>query len=244
MSGRRTALVTGAARGQGLAVVHRLLDDGYAVVACDVLGDDLATAVAPLDADRVVARTLDVASADGWRDVVGAARERFGRLDGLVSNAGILHRAPLLEEDPAQFERAWRVNAMGLLLGLQACVPLLRDGTAPAVVVTTSNTAMRPFVGHAGYAASKWAARGLAQSAALELAELGIRVNTVLPGAVATPMLPESSIPRISSWVPLGRPGRADEIASVVSFLLSEQASYLAGAEILVDGGQLMRTHL
>ncbi|WP_370615294.1 SDR family NAD(P)-dependent oxidoreductase [Mumia sp. Pv 4-285] len=244
MTARRVALVTGAARGQGLAVVRTLLDDGYAVVACDVLADELVSTVEPLPRDAVLAQRLDVTSADEWQEAIAAVRERFGRLDGLVSNAGILHRSPLLEEDPADFERAWRVNTLGLLLALQTCVPLLREGTAPAVVVTASNAAMRPFAEHAGYGASKWGARGLAQSAAVELAELGIRVNTLLPGAIATPMLPEASIPRISSWVPLGRPGRTDEIASVVSFLLSEQASYLTGAEILVDGGQLLRTHL
>lgn len=244
MTDRRIALVTGAARGQGLAIVRQLLDDGYAVVACDVLKDELAEAVAPLHPGAVLAQHLDVSSAEGWREAAAVVHERFGRLDGLVSNAGILHRAPLLEEDPAQFERAWQINTLGLLLGLQACVPLLRNGTAPAIVATISTAAMRPFVGHAGYATSKWGARGLAQSAAVELAELGIRVNIVLPGAIATPMLPAASIPRISSWVPMGRPGRAEEVASVVSFLLSEQASYLTGAEILVDGGQLMRTHL
>lgn len=92
--------------------------------------------------------------------------------------------------------------------------------------------------------AARGRARGLSLSAAVELAGLGIRVNTVLPGPIATPMLSPESVPRISSWVPLGRPGESVEVASVVAFLLSGAASYLAGAEVLVDGGQLLRTHL
>src|SRR5699024_7784463 len=127
----RRALVTGAARGQGLAIVRTLAEQGYAVLACDVLADELATAVDGLPAalaGRVVAQPLDVTSAADWAAAVDVVRSRFGGLDGLVNNAGVLHRAPLAEEDPAAFERAWRVNCLGPFLGLQACLPLLREG--------------------------------------------------------------------------------------------------------------------
>ncbi|UMG91294.1 SDR family oxidoreductase [Nocardioides sp. TF02-7] len=241
--GARRALVTGAARGQGAAIVRTLVAEGYVVLACDVLADELA-AVAAEAPEQVVAQPLDVTSEAGWSAAVAVAKEKWGGLDALVNNAGTLHRASLLEEDPAAFERAWRVNCLGPLLGLQACVPLLRSGNAPAVVNTVSNAALRPFDRHVGYASSKWAARGLSLSAALELAELGIRVNTVLPGPIATPMLSPESVPRISSFVPLGRPGEPPEVAAVVAFLLSDASSYLVGAEVLVDGGQLLRTHL
>ncbi|SKB06126.1 SDR family NAD(P)-dependent oxidoreductase [Aeromicrobium choanae] len=240
----RVVLVTGAARGQGLAVTRVLLDEGCAVVMGDLREEALVRAAADLPEDRVLVAPMDVSAAADWDRVTAAVETRFGRLDGLVSNAGLLHRAALVDEEVGDFERAWRVNTLGLLLGLQACVPLLKAADDPAVVVTVSNAAMRPFVGHAGYSASKWAARGLAQVAALELAELGIRLNTVLPGAIDTPMLPAASVPRVSSWVPLGRPGTPEEVAHVVAFLLSDRASYLVGSELLVDGGQLMRTHL
>lgn len=244
MTARRRALVTGAARGQGLAIVGQLAADGYAVLACDVLADELMTAVADLPGDTVIAQPLDVTSAESWTIAAEVARARLGGLDALVNNAGILRRARLADETPAAFERAWRVNCLGPFLGIQACLPLLREGVGAAIVNTVSNAALRPFPQHAAYATSKWGARGLSLSAAVELAEHGIRVNTVLPGPIATPMLPAESVPRISSWAPLGRPGEADEVASVVAFLLSAGASYLTGAEIVVDGGQLLRTHL
>lgn len=240
MARRRTALVTGAARGQGLAIAERLVADGYAVVACDVLEDELASAAA-LSEDRVLTQVLDVTSSDGWQRVVAATRERFGGLDGLVNNAGIHHREAIGDEDPAAFERSWRVNCYGPFLAIQACLPLLLEGTDPAIVNTLSTNATRPYPRHVSYTSSKFAARGLSLSAAAELSELGIRVNAVLPGPVATPMHTPQTIERLSSTALLGRAGEAAEIASVVAFLLSTDASFVTGAEVLVDGGQLLR---
>jgi NAD(P)-dependent dehydrogenase (short-subunit alcohol dehydrogenase family) len=234
-------LVTGAARGQGRAIVGRLLDDGYAVVACDVLETDLAEARASWPEDRALTLTLDVASAAGWDSAVAATRSRFGGLDGLVNNAGIHHRAPLAEEEPASFEALWRVNCFGPFLGIRACLPLLRDGADPAIVNNVSTNGVRPYPDHIGYTSSKFGARGVSLSAAAELSQLGIRVNTVLPGPIATPMHTAEAIDRLQSSALLGRIGQPDEVAAVVAFLLSGESSFLTGAEILVDGGQLLR---
>lgn len=242
-SNRPVVLVTGAARGQGLAIVERLIEKEFDVVAGDVLTDELASATAHLPSDRVLTQPLDVSSAEAWAAAVAATKERFGRLDGLVNNAGILHRALLVDEDPADFERAWRVNTLGPFLGMQATLPLLRESPSAAIVNTSSSAGMRPFFKHTGYTTSKWGTRGLSLTAAMELAEYGIRVNTVMPGPIATPMHDAANIERLAAAPLIGRAGTAQEIANTVVFLLSENASFTVGAEILVDGGHLLRMH-
>lgn len=236
----RVALVTGAARGQGAAIVARLVADGYRVTATDLLFDELANGTAEFG-DQVLAVALDVTSAEQWQTAVHAAVERFGGLNALVNNAGVLHRAPIAEETPEGFEGSWRVNCLGPFLGLQAALEPLRRADGAAVVNTCSTGAVRPFPHHAAYGSSKWALRGLTQMSAAELSPEGIRVNAVFPGPVETPMLDEKTQARLAERATLGRLGKPAEIADAVAFLLSDQASFITGSELLVDGGQCLQ---
>ena len=234
----RVALVTGAARGQGAAIVRRLCANGYRVAACDVLADELRASVAEFG-DAALAVDLDVTSADQWAAAVAATVERFGALTALVNNAGVLHRTPLAEETAEGFERSWRVNCLGPFLGIQATLPHLRAADGAAVVNTCSTGAIRPFPNHGAYGSSKWALRGLTQIAAAELAADGIRVNAVFPGPIATPMLDDATQNRLTAT--FGRLGQPGEVADAVAYLLSEHASFVTGAELVVDGGQCLR---
>jgi 3alpha(or 20beta)-hydroxysteroid dehydrogenase len=229
----RVALVTGAARGQGAAIVERLRKDGFRVAACDLLVDGLAEV-----ADGVIAVPLDVTSQEQWAAAVNLTIDRFGALTTLVNNAGVLHRASLAEETPLGFETSWRVNCLGPFLGIQASLNALRQAEGASIVNTCSTGAVRPFPDHAAYGSSKWALRGLTQITAAELAASGIRVNAVLPGPVETPMLDESTQTRLAAS---GRLGKPMEIADAVAFLVSEQASFITGSELVVDGGQCLR---
>ncbi len=233
MRSERVALVTGAARGQGAAIVERLRKDGFRVAACDLLVDDLAEV-----ADGVIAVPLDVTSQEQWAAAVNLTIDRFGALTTLVNNAGVLHRASLAEETPLGFETSWRVNCLGPFLGIQASLNALRQAEGASIVNTCSTGAVRPFPDHAAYGSSKWALRGLTQITAAELAPSGIRVNAVLPGPVETPMLDESTQTRLAAS---GRLGKPMEIADAVAFLVSEQASFITGSELVVDGGQCLR---
>ncbi|BBY16636.1 SDR family NAD(P)-dependent oxidoreductase [Mycolicibacterium litorale] len=236
----RVALVTGAARGQGAAIVARLHADGFRVAACDVRADELRSSVEGYG-EAVIPIRMDVTSPQQWSAAVAETVERFGALTTLVNNAGILHRAAIVDETPEGFENSWRVNCLGPFLGIQAVVEQLRRTDGAAIVNTCSTGAIRPFPHHAAYGSSKWALRGLTQVAAAELAPSGIRVNAVLPGPVETPMLDPHTQNRLAARATLGRIGRPGEIADAVAFLVSEQASFITGCELVVDGGQSLQ---
>jgi 3alpha(or 20beta)-hydroxysteroid dehydrogenase len=235
------ALVTGAAGGQGWAIVKRLRADGYSVAACDRRADDIVTAVGELGDDGVIAIELDVTSPQRWEAAVEKTVNRFGMLDALVNNAGVLHRAALADETAEDFENAWRVNCLGAFLGMRATLAQLQEAKHAAVVNICSTGAIRPFPAHCAYGSSKWALRGLTQTAAAELGPSGIRVNAVFPGPIATSMLDETTQTRLTATAMFGRLGQPTEIADAVAFLVSDAASFITGSELVVDGGQCLQ---
>jgi 3alpha(or 20beta)-hydroxysteroid dehydrogenase len=238
---QRVALVTGAAGGQGWAIAKRLRAKGYSVAACDRRADEVVAAVGELADDQVIAVELDVTSPEQWTAAVRQVVDRFGSLSTLVNNAGVLHRASLTDETPEDFENAWRVNCLGVFLGIRATLDQLRAAEHAAIVNICSTGAIRPFPQHAAYGSSKWALRGLTQAAAAELGPSGIRVNAVFPGPIATSMLDEATQTRLVATAMFGRIGQPAEIADAVAFLVSEEASFITGSELVVDGGQCLQ---
>lgn len=238
---QRVALVTGAAGGQGWAIAKRLRAEGYSVAACDRRADELAAAVGELADDEVIGIQLDVTSPAQWETAVRTVVDRFGSLTTLVNNAGVLHRASLADETAEAFENAWRVNCLGAFLGVQATLTQLRAAEHAAIVNICSTGAIRPFPRHAAYGSSKWALRGLTQTAAAELAPFGIRVNAVFPGPIATSMLDDATQLRLAASSAFGRIGQPGEIADAVAFLVSDAASFITGSELVVDGGQCLQ---
>lgn len=233
----KVAIITGAARGQGAAEARLFAAAGARVVLTDVLdGTDVAASIG--EAAAFVRH--DVTSADDWARAVGTARERFGRVDVLVNNAGLWRTAPVEEETRARFELMLQVNLVGPFLGVQAVAPAMREAGGGSIVNVSSTAGLRGIRGHAAYGASKFGLRGLTRSAALDLAADGIRVNSVHPGVVDTPMIAEIGVERGAGKaprVPLGRAGVPEDVAGLVLFLASDASSYITGTELAVDGG-------
>jgi NAD(P)-dependent dehydrogenase (short-subunit alcohol dehydrogenase family) len=233
-------MVSGAARGQGLAIARRLAKAGARIIAGDVLTDELRSLGDELG-DSAVTGQLDVRERTSWDALVERGVSAFGRLDILSNNAGVLHTSPLEEETAEAFESLWRVNCLGPFHGIQAVVPHMRRAGGGAIVNTLSTAALTGFTYHGSYTSSKWGHRGLTKVAALELAQYGIRVNAVAPGPIATPMVIRDDDPSAHdrlSQTPLGRIGEPEDIAEAVLYLVSDAASFVTGAELVVDGGQ------
>jgi 3alpha(or 20beta)-hydroxysteroid dehydrogenase len=235
----KTAIVSGAARGQGAAHVAALVDAGAAVVAGDVL--DQVQEVAGRLGDAVVGTHLDVTDPSSWASAVKAAESRFGQVDILVNNAGIAPFTPIIDGDIDSFDRVVAVNQRGVYLGMSAAAPSMRDTGGGSIINISSIDGLigMPFV--SGYVASKFAVRGMTKVAALELAPHGIRVNSVHPGYIDTPMIRapmgDAMADSLADQVPLGRLGTVSDIAGLVIFLASDDSSYCTGSEFVIDGG-------
>ncbi|MGE7388332.1 SDR family NAD(P)-dependent oxidoreductase [Streptomyces sp. NPDC004126] len=236
----KVVVITGAARGQGAAEARLCAGAGARVVVTDLREEEGRAVAAALGGQGLYVRH-DVADADSWAGVVREAVAAFGTVSALVNNAALWRTAHVEEQSPEGFEELLRVNLLGPFLGIRALAPVLRAGGGGSVVNISSTAGLVGIPGHAAYGSAKFGLRGLTRSAALDLAPDGIRVNSVHPGAIDTPMVADAVAGRDWSHVPLGRMGRPGEVGELVLFLCSDASSYITGAEFAVDGGMTAR---
>ncbi|MET9619981.1 MULTISPECIES: SDR family NAD(P)-dependent oxidoreductase [unclassified Streptomyces] len=241
----RVVVITGAARGQGEQEARLFVAEGAKVLLGDVLDDAGEALAKELGEERAAYVRLDVTREEDWSAAVARARERFGRIDGLVNNAGILRFNELVATPLDEFQAIVQVNQVGCFLGIRTVAPEIAEAGGGTIVNTASYTGLTGMAGVGAYAASKHAVLGLTRVAALELAGRGIRVNAVCPGAIDTPMSnPEGVDPAATEelyrkLVPLGRIGRPEEVAALALFLTGEDSAYITGQPFVVDGGWL-----
>jgi NAD(P)-dependent dehydrogenase (short-subunit alcohol dehydrogenase family) len=238
----RVAVVTGAARGIGLATAKRFLADGWKVALVDIEGDQLAVAVAALTpATDVMGQVCDVSQPDQVSAVFSAIARRFGRVDALINNAGTATFKPILDTTYDEWSRVIAVNLTGPFLCAQAAARLMNETGGGAIVNITSISGIRASTLRVAYGTSKAGLAHLTKQQAVEFASLGIRVNAVAPGPVNTAMAQAVHSPEIRAAyhdaIPLNRYGLEEEIAETIFFLCSDRAGYITGQVIAVDGG-------
>lgn len=240
----RVAIITGAARGQGEATARLFVAEGARVVLADLLEADGAAVALELGENARFER-LDVSSEDAWMALVERITAEWGAPDVLVNNAGIVHPAAILDLRKTDFERVLGINLIGAWLGIKATAPGMIAKGKGSIVNICSSSALWGMNGLAAYSSSKWAMRGLTKTAAMELGHKGVRVNAVFPGGINTAMgnitndKPED-LKQYYVGQTIQRIGEPEEVARASLFLASDDASYMAGAELAVDGGQTL----
>ena len=247
--------VTGGARGQGAALARRVVAESGRVFVTDVLDADGEALAGKLCADAggpvAAYRRLDVRDEAGWAAAVAACEQEFGGLDALVNNAGVLLMKRTVDTTVEEYRWICEINQLGVFLGIRAVIPGMKARRRGSIVNISSVEGLGGAADTLAYTATKFAVRGMTKAAAVELGRFGVRVNSVHPGGIDTPMIRppgddekaradgDAIVAAIGSMVPLKRAGQPEEVAAMVAWLCSDEASYCTGAEFVVDGGAI-----
>lgn len=233
----KVALISGAAKGMGASHARAIVAEGGKVILGDISDEQIKHLAAELGSDNALGVHLDVTSSSDWAQAVKAGVDRFGKINVLVNNAGILHGAPLQDYEDQDWYRLMDINLNGVFKGVRAVIPAMKACAGGSIINISSTAGMKGFSGASAYVTSKFAIRGLTKAAAVELAKDCIRVNSVHPGNIDTDMI--AGMYKKLPHVPMERMGKAEEISSLVVFLASDESSFSTGAEFIADGGEI-----
>ncbi|QCR34282.1 glucose 1-dehydrogenase [Lysinibacillus sp. SGAir0095] len=238
----KVAIITGAAQGMGAAHAKLFVDEGAKVVITDLNEEKGQALVAELGENARFIKQ-NVASEEDWLIVVAKTEEAFGPINILVNNAGITMAKSLMETTLEDYRRIVEINQVSVFLGMKAVVPSMQKGGGGSIINISSMNGL--VAGAVGYTDTKFAVRGLTKAAAMECANFGIRVNSVHPGVIATPMVVQedtkAAVEEFAKHIPMGRVAQPEEVSKMVLFLASDESSYSTGSEFIIDGGMTAR---
>mgnify|MGYP003398308253 CR=1 FL=1 len=236
----KVVLITGGSRGQGAAHARAFVDEGAKVVITDVLVDAGQALALELGSSAVFFKH-DVSSEAEWSSVVEETEAIFGPINVLVNNAGIVISNPIEETTEAEYRKVIDINQVGVFLGMKAVIPSMKKTFGGSIINISSVDGLRGNPNMVAYDASKFAVRGMTKTVALELAQYGIRVNSIHPGLILTPMVLQEdvadSVDQLAEHIPLKRGAQPEEVSNMVLFLASDDSSYSTGSEFVIDGG-------
>lgn len=238
----KVAIITGAAQGMGAAHAKLFVEQGAKVVLTD-LNEEKGKAFAEELGGNALFVKQNVANEEDWAAVVAAAEEKFGAVNVLVNNAGITMAKKMMDTTVEEYRRIVEINQVSVFLGMKAVLPAMQKAGGGSIVNISSMNGI--VAGAIGYTDTKFAVRGMTKAAAMELAPFGIRVNSVHPGVIATPMVVQedtkAAVEAFAKHIPLGRVAQPEEVSNMVLFLASEDSSYSTGSEFIIDGGMTAR---
>lgn len=236
----RVAIITGGARGQGAAHARRFVEEGAKVMITDILEEE-GKALADELGENARFMKHDVTSEEQWKQVVAETENVFGPVNILVNNAGIVMVKEIEELSEAEYRKVIDINQVGVFLGMKCVLPSMKKNDSGSIINISSINGLRGSAGTIGYDASKFAVRGMTKTAALEFAKYNIRVNSVHPGPIDTPMIASEEtrdiVKEMAEGIPLKRVGTPDEVSKLIVFLASDDSSYCTGSEFVIDGG-------
>lgn len=238
----KIAIITGAAQGMGAAHAKLFIEQGAKVVLTD-LNEEKGNATAAELGENALFVKQNVTNEADWANVVAAAEEKFGPVNVLVNNAGITMAKKMMDATVEDYRRIVEINQVSVFLGMKAVLPSMQKAGGGSIVNVSSMNGL--VAGAIGYTDTKFAVRGMTKAAAMELAEFNIRVNSVHPGVIATPMVVQedtkAAVEAFAKHIPLGRVAQPEEVSNMVLFLASEDSSYSTGSEFVIDGGMTAR---
>ena len=238
----KVAIITGAAQGMGAAHAKLFVEQGAKVVLTD-LNEEKGQAFAAELGENALFVKQNVANEEDWATVVATAEEKFGPVNVLVNNAGITMAKPMMQTTVEEYRRIVEINQVSVFLGMKAVLPSMQKAGGGSIVNVSSMNGL--VAGAIGYTDTKFAVRGMTKAAAMEAAHYNVRVNSVHPGVIATPMVVQedtkAAVEEFAKHIPLGRVAQPEEVSNMVLFLASDESSYSTGSEFVIDGGMTAR---
>lgn len=234
----KVAIITGAAQGMGASHARKFIEEGAKVVLTD-LNKEKGEALSAELGENALFVSQNVTSAEDWANVVAEAEKTFGKVDVLVNNAGITMAKSILQTTEEEYRRIVEINQVSVFLGMKTVIPAMQKAGGGSIVNISSMNGL--VAGAIGYTDTKFAVRGMTKAAAIECANYGIRVNSVHPGVIATPMVVQedtkAAVEAFSKHIPLKRVAEPEEVSNLVLYLASDESSYSTGSEFVIDGG-------